>query len=76
MNGDKKKDAETINSIQKSVQEVYFQLEDFKDRDTGGSAQSKAIELMDAIARIRTRVLRGEEPPALDLQEPSKIKKT
>ena len=56
---DKRKAATKINEIQGKVQDVYFDLEEFSDKDTGGSAQKKVIELIDAITSIRRRILQN-----------------
>ena len=61
MTQDKRKAATKINEIQGKVQDIYFDLEEFQDKDTAGSAHKKAIELMDAIAGIRKRILQGND---------------
>jgi hypothetical protein len=56
---DRRKSAEKINDIQGKVQEIFFDLEVFKENDVGHIALSKCLELMDEVAKIRNRVLKA-----------------
>ena len=66
---DKRKVAGKINEIQGKVQDVYFDLEEFSDKDTGGAAQKKVIELIDAIAAIRRRILQNADITTKDPED-------
>ena len=55
----KREAAKKINEIQGRVQDIYFDLEEFKSQDAGGVAQKYVIDLIDAITAIRKRVLQS-----------------
>ena len=56
----KQEAAKQINEIQGRVQDIFFELDEFKENDVASLAQSRVIELMDAITDIRNRILKGE----------------
>ena len=61
MSQEKRKAATKINEIQGKVQEVFFDLEEFKEHDTANAAKMTTIKLMDDIDGIRNRILTNGE---------------
>lgn len=57
MSKNKKELASLINTVQGKIQEIFFDLDEFSDYDSGGLAQQTIIKLMEEITSIRKNIL-------------------
>ena len=57
----KQEAAKKINEIQQKLIDLYSELEEYKDYDTGGASLSKTLELMVEVSLIRNKILRGND---------------